>query len=257
MKLRTPLFLLAAVVTFLGSRVFSATIDFESFNLQGQDFLAVGSPLHFTNVSGSGVSVTITQGASLRVYDLFRYQGDPSVTGQALIDWPFPGGSNNIGTTFLFDRPLTECSVLAGDFGGDADTPLTLTAYNAGNHVIASNSITWPAGQNPPFALLSVAAQGIRKIVYRSGGIAPGSTFIDSLTFTAFSRFDLLTSIHVSSVDICWPGDTNRIYQVQYSSPLTTNWVNFGSPVPGNGTNCVTDSVGAVERRFYRIVDAE
>jgi hypothetical protein len=47
------------------------------------------------------------------------------------------------------------------------------------------------------------------------------------------------------------------MYQVQYSSLLTTNeWVSFGAPVKGNGTNCVTDSIREMERRFYRIVRA-
>jgi hypothetical protein len=70
-------------------------------------------------------------------------------------------------------------------------------------------------------------------------------------------RTDLQASIGVSCVDICWAGQTNRQYQVQYSSDLTTNtWVNFGSPVQGSGTNCVTDSIRGTEKRFYRVVDA-
>ena len=70
-------------------------------------------------------------------------------------------------------------------------------------------------------------------------------------------RMDLLASIAVACVDICWAGRTNRQYQVQYSSDLTTNtWVNFGSLLQGSGTNCVTDSVRATEKRFYRVVDA-
>jgi len=62
-------------------------------------------------------------------------------------------------------------------------------------------------------------------------------------------------TIQVSSVDLCWNSPTNFIYQLQYRSALTTNnWVNFGAPIPGNGTNtCVTDSVQGSEKRFYRV----
>jgi hypothetical protein len=50
-------------------------------------------------------------------------------------------------------------------------------------------------------------------------------------------------NIAVSQVRLCWNSRTNRNYQVQYRSVLTTNeWVNLGSPILGNGgTQCVTD----------------
>jgi hypothetical protein len=78
------------------------------------------------------------------------------------------------------------------------------------------------------------------------------------LQVTDLGRPDLLTEIRVASVDICWQGLSNQIYQVQYSSTLTTNsWVNLGNPIVGNGANCVTDIARDTERRFYRIVDAQ
>jgi hypothetical protein len=68
----------------------------------------------------------------------------------------------------------------------------------------------------------------------------------------------LLTDIRVATVDVCWAGLTNQLYQVQYSSTLTTNtWVDLGNPMVGNGANCVTDAVRDIERRFYRVVDAQ
>lgn len=71
-------------------------------------------------------------------------------------------------------------------------------------------------------------------------------------------RDDLRARIAVSCVDICWPGRTNKTYQVQYQSELTTNaWLNLGPPVTGNGTNCITDTVDGRAHRFYRIQDAE
>jgi len=65
------------------------------------------------------------------------------------------------------------------------------------------------------------------------------------------------TVIRVSEVEFCWNSVSNRIYQAQFRSALTTNaWMNLGSPVTGNGsTNCVTDKVPAGEpQRFYRVL---
>jgi len=66
-----------------------------------------------------------------------------------------------------------------------------------------------------------------------------------------------VAGIRMSEVEICWNAVSNRSYQVQYRSGLTTNaWTNLGSPVSGNGsTNCITDKV-AVEQpqRFYRVL---
>jgi hypothetical protein len=64
-------------------------------------------------------------------------------------------------------------------------------------------------------------------------------------------------TIRVSEVELCWNTASNRTYQVQYRSALTTNaWIDLGSPLAGNGsTNCITDKVPPGEpQRFYRIV---
>ena len=62
-------------------------------------------------------------------------------------------------------------------------------------------------------------------------------------------------SVQVADVDVCWTSDTNRTYQVEYRSVLTTNmWTPLGSAIPGNGgTNCITDSVRVDAKRFYRV----
>ncbi len=64
-----------------------------------------------------------------------------------------------------------------------------------------------------------------------------------------------VASIRVSQIEVCWLSCTNRMYQVQYRSELTTNaWVNFGAPLTGaDTTNCVTDAISS-PRRFYRVV---
>ena len=79
------------------------------------------------------------------------------------------------------------------------------------------------------------------------------ASFVDSVSVVGQDD-DLIASIHVSAVDICWPGHTNLMYQVQYrTNPTGTIWIDLGSPVQGTGTNCVTDATSG-EQRFYRVV---
>jgi hypothetical protein len=63
-------------------------------------------------------------------------------------------------------------------------------------------------------------------------------------------------AIEVASVQVSWPSHSNTMYQVQYSSALTTNtWVNFGTPVEGvDGVSTVIDSVLGRPRGFYRVL---
>jgi len=63
-------------------------------------------------------------------------------------------------------------------------------------------------------------------------------------------------TIQVSQVQICWNTESNKTYQLQYSSsPGMNTWTNLGSPNPGNGsTSCVLDSTLEHPRRFYRVV---
>lgn len=159
----------------------AATIDFEGFALGGATFLDVGPSLSFSNVEGSGVDVTINEGADNRIYDLFLFGSNPLATGQALIDWNWPSGSNTVGTEILFSTSVLSFSLEAGDFGGDDDSPLTITAYDIGGNLVASDSASWSS--NPPFSLLSVSAPGIRRVVFQSGGTFANSIFIDNLTF--------------------------------------------------------------------------
>jgi hypothetical protein len=157
-------------------------IDFEEFDLGGNTYLDVGSPLVFTKVGETGVDVDIVEGADNRIYDLFEFAGNPAVTGQALIDWPWPEGRNITGTTILFSKPVSDFSLQAGDFGGDDDSPLTITAYDDSDNVIGTDSASWDPYRFPPFAVLHISAAGIRKVVYRSGGAYENSTFIDNLS---------------------------------------------------------------------------
>lgn len=62
-------------------------------------------------------------------------------------------------------------------------------------------------------------------------------------------------SIACSQVRVCWQSLTNKTYQVQYRTNLSSDaWVNLGSAIPGNNnTQCVTDEI-VTPQRFYRVV---
>jgi hypothetical protein len=64
-------------------------------------------------------------------------------------------------------------------------------------------------------------------------------------------------AIRVSEVEICWDTVSNRTYQVQYRSTLTSNvWTNLGPPHKGDGSNdCIADRVlPGQPQRYYRIL---
>jgi hypothetical protein len=64
-------------------------------------------------------------------------------------------------------------------------------------------------------------------------------------------------TIH-TAVEITWPSQTNKLYQVQWTTGLNTNtWFDLGPEVPGNGsTNSIFDSIGTTPERFYRVVES-
>ncbi|MBL8684724.1 MAG: hypothetical protein JNK05_36445 [Myxococcales bacterium] len=157
-------------------------VDFESVALDGEPFVT-RPPRWVANAqSNDPVRVTFVAGAQLRVYDLFLYAGGP-LRGRGLIDWDWRRQSNQAGTTLRFSRPVESVTLEAGDWGSDDDSPLELSAMDCNGAVLARTSVQWTIDRNPPFAILAVQARGICKVVYRSGGQYPGSTFIDNVRF--------------------------------------------------------------------------
>lgn len=63
-------------------------------------------------------------------------------------------------------------------------------------------------------------------------------------------------SIRVSEVEICWESQSNRLYQIDYRSDLTTNlWAPLTTNIVGSGmTMCISDRViPGQPQRFYRL----
>lgn len=65
-------------------------------------------------------------------------------------------------------------------------------------------------------------------------------------------------SIRISEVEVFWTARTNRKYQVQYRTDLTTNtWANLGVAIPGSITNSIYDRVVVGQpKRFYRVTQS-
>jgi hypothetical protein len=124
-------------------------------------------------------------------------------------------------------------------------------------------------GPFPPFPaveqlhyIVSNSSTGLRfsgiRVVPPLGADVPNQ-FTHTNVVASFLSGTLRPAIRVSEVEVCWESVTNRNYQVQYRSLLTTNiWINIGPSVVGNGTtNCLADKVPLGEpQRFYRVLPA-
>jgi hypothetical protein len=56
------------------------------------------------------------------------------------------------------------------------------------------------------------------------------------------------------SIQVCWSGHSNTLYQVDHRVDFATPWSPFGSPLLGAGaTNCVSDSLLGQTNGFYRV----
>ena len=162
------------------------TIDFESYNLGGSQFLDTPETPTFNNIGGSGTTVQILGHDDVRIYDLVQFSGGtyPGPGRQAMIDMNWSNFNNPLGTDITFDHAVSNFSLLAGDFGSDDDSPLRIEAFDAGNVSLGVATSLWPNTAEPPFAHLTLALSGIRRVHYSSGGTFQNSTFVDDITFT-------------------------------------------------------------------------
>ena len=84
--------------------------------------------------------------------------------------------------------------------------------------------------------------------------IALGNDF--ALDDFSFSTNSLVPVRIYTAVEINWNSQAGQNYQVQYATIVNTNnWMNFGAPVPGTGTNnSVFDSTRGQPMKFYRVL---
>lgn len=146
------------------------------------------------------------------------------------------------------------------DRAGIDGTSDKLRLYVNGQKVAATASATWGS------------AVGARAdIAGGNDGNIAGQFYLDNLKIFNYARTDFsnrlqeddgvpelgLLSVRASQVELCWDTFTNKIYQLEYKSSLTTNeWLPLGAPFQGNGSRfCTNDPVAAgTPQRFYRVV---
>jgi len=69
------------------------------------------------------------------------------------------------------------------------------------------------------------------------------------------ANFQPPLSVAVGSVNLGWNSQTNRTYQLQYTTNLPAGlWLNLGTAVQGTGSNIVVPGLDLTGlRRFYRL----
>jgi probable HAF family extracellular repeat protein len=115
----------------------------------------------------------------------------------------------------------------------------------------------------PPTDLNTLIEAGSGWLLTYARGINSSGRIVGMGLTNGISKAFLLTpypalSIRLleAEVELCWNSQTNRPYQLQYRSDLTTNvWSNLGTPIQGNGaTNCVYDPMlPGQAQKFFRI----
>jgi hypothetical protein len=161
----------------------------------------------------------------------------------------------SIDMTFVLPGTLTRATTdyvraLFGD--GNLGTSIgTLEAFDLSGTLVASATATTPTTFWLPLEVSAPRIARVRFTVDVDGGA------IDNITFNTPTNAAVpVMAIRVSEVELCWNSISNKMYQVQYRSELTTNaWTALGAPVQGNGsTNCVTDAVQLGQpQRLYRV----
>jgi hypothetical protein len=201
------------------------------------------------------------EGRSMRVYNL--YQGTVFLP-QSFVVNSIPGvvevpNYNGVLQMDVFDAdPIHARIIMRGTTTGGlfGPSPNVIVFTN-------SNPLT-PMFTNVTFDASNWPGLSPRRLTYTASSI---SVDLGDLQYspTNIVRIDIerfvppdptLLSIEVADIRLCWNSQSNKTYQVQYRSEITTNlWTNLGPPQVGNGTtNCITDAVVS-PRRFYQMIE--
>jgi hypothetical protein len=159
-------------------------------------------------------------------------------------------------TFFEFDNPGLVAS--SGFYGG-----LNVVAKDLDGNIVATASIphVGPFQDRATFTT-TIQSSEIHSVefTYVPNPWAQGLVPIDNIRFgdVTPALFGSIRRVEGSNVEICWNSRTNRMYQIQYRSELTTNlWTDLLPPIPGSGgTNCVSTGILSGEhQQFYRVVE--
>jgi len=166
-------------------------------------------------------------------------------------------------------QPGASMSILGPDqktvFRLPASGPQSGFTYTFTNGVVFPNHIQFGDPFLPPWPdqpAFSVSVDVTEDTLTINGKVflpCPGCADIPTeFTHTnVVAKLMPVAAARVSEMEICWTTATNRSYQIQYRSALTTNsWVNLGEPVAGTGAAlCVPDKLPADQpQRYYRVL---
>jgi hypothetical protein len=120
-----------------------------------------------------------------------------------------------------------------------------------GNVLASTNPVTPSTGTVP----IEFHLPGIASVRFTDSSY--DGMEVDNITFnTPVDRMSV--NIRLSQVEVCWSSLSNKTYQVQYRSDLTTNnWTNLGASIPGTGARqCSQDPIPLGQpQRFYRVLE--
>jgi hypothetical protein len=166
-------------------------------------------------------------------------------------------GPNNERSVVRWTSPVSGPIHLSAAFEGRAGTTTTdgsvyhhgnlvffasVTGYAAASRASLSTNLTMMAGDSLDF----VVSYG------SNGNYSSDTTQVD-----ATIMFGPRVFIRVSPVEICWDSVSNRLYQVEYKSVLTTNtWTPLTTSIlAGAYRTCAPDIASEAQvQRFYRVV---
>jgi PEP-CTERM motif len=181
--------LLALGVTagYSASTALAGTITFNFEELSTGNFPTI------TSTQG-GLTATLQRqdGTDLGIIDLTAFGSPPSFGHRSVSN--FVGPSVSPGSTLIinFSQPVNAASLSFGDYDGDDDSPVTLTAFSAPNGLgtaLSSSSVSYPinltlASGESAVRTLSVTGTEIESLTFTSGGPFPGTLFSDNLVVT-------------------------------------------------------------------------
>ena len=222
-----------------------------------------GNPFFFT----FGYRFKVTSASDIEVAALGAYDRGGNGLGRPHIVaiWPVGGGTPLVTATV----PAGVNTYLEGHFRYVTITPVRL--FKDTEYIVGASDFGGSSGStNDNYAYFVVGRtnapsieqlEGLSSTV-GSGLIFPTSSQGTELHFGGNFMFQAVPSVphatlRFSQVEVCWTSESNKQYQVQYQSALTTNaWLNLGSPLPGTGTiNCVNDPIArGTPQRFYRVL---
>ena len=254
-------------LTLLATLVISTTLHAESITLFRTGVDSTDAPLpggasdiHWTVVSGPGIASPIPA-------IVINSQVIGSYAQSSLSRWVWVNADGVAEFfspyTFRLTFDLTgfnpRTAVITGQWAADNEGFILLngSATDIGTGVLSlSGTVETHFGIFHNFALTNGFQPGTNTLefVVTDNGIIGGFN-VEDLVGTAFPVPPAVLSIRCSQVEICWPSVNNNSYQLQYRSSLTADqWIDFGSPIAGDGSRkCVTDTVAEGEpQRFYR-----